>query len=422
MRYLGGGTNHWGGWTRPLDPIDFEQRDWMPYSGWPFGIETLKPYFPRAQALTECGTWSYDNADAQMDALLPMLKLGAGGVYTSWFQFSKTRNSELPTRFGQRYADDLKHIPNLKVYLHANATALHLSPNAQSLDSFDVATLNGHKFSVKPKRTVLAMGAIENARLMLASNDIAAAGIGNANDLVGRFFADHAIPRDTATLVTFSGQLAGYYFNPTPVNGAILRAALSPTQDFIRQKHVLGSLSTIEYPAEMDDLAKAAVTTTALALGVDASAARAFSVGCGLEVSPHPERRFTLSTERDALGLPRLKFTNHVADSDFESYNTTMRELGRQLLAAGTGMVRLNYHSRAEWEKSLDWGNHHMGTTRMHVDPKQGVVDANGRVHGMSNLYVAGSGVFPTYGSSNPTMNLVALTLRLADHLKATPT
>ncbi|MBV9542597.1 MAG: GMC family oxidoreductase, partial [Alphaproteobacteria bacterium] len=288
MRYLGGGTNHWGGWTRPLDPIDFEQRDWMPYSGWPFGIETLKPYFPRAQALTECGTWSYDNADAQMDALLPMLKLGAGGVYTSWFQFSKTRNSELPTRFGQRYADDLKHIPNLKVYLHANATALHLSPNAQSLDSFDVATLNGHKFSVKPKRTVLAMGAIENARLMLASNDIAAAGIGNANDLVGRFFADHAIPRDTATLVTFSGQLAGYYFNPTPVNGAILRAALSPTQDFIRQKHVLGSLSTIEYPAEMDDLAKAAVTTTALALGVDASAARAFSVGCGLEVSPHP--------------------------------------------------------------------------------------------------------------------------------------
>jgi choline dehydrogenase-like flavoprotein len=88
------------------------------------------------------------------------------------------------------------------------------------------------------------------------------------------------------------------------------------------------------------------------------------------------------------------------------------------LLAARSGMIRLNYKTRAEWLSALDWGDHHLGTTRMHLDPKQGVVDANSRVHGMSNLYVAGSGVFPTYSASNPTMNLVALTLRLADHLK----
>jgi choline dehydrogenase-like flavoprotein len=95
-----------------------------------------------------------------------------------------------------------------------------------------------------------------------------------------------------------------------------------------------------------------------------------------------------------------------------------MKELGRQLLAAGSGMIRLNYETRAEWEGALDWGDHHLGTTRMHADPKQGVVDANSRVHGMSNLYVAGSGIFPTYSASNPTMNLVALALRLAQHLK----
>ena len=66
----------------------------------------------------------------------------------------------------------------------------------------------------------------------------------------------------------------------------------------------------------------------------------------------------------------------------------------------------------------MDWGNHHLGTTRMSDDPKQGVVDADGQVHGVGNLYVAGSSVFPTYGASNPTLNLMALTLRLADHLK----
>ena len=81
-------------------------------------------------------------------------------------------------------------------------------------------------------------------------------------------------------------------------------------------------------------------------------------------------------------------------------------------------MLRLNYSKREEWLKVLDWGNHHLGTTRMSDDPKKGVVDSDGKVHGVANLYVAGSSVFPTYGASNPTLNLVALTLRLGDHLK----
>jgi choline dehydrogenase-like flavoprotein len=415
MRYLGGGSNHWGGWSRPLDPIDFEKRDWVAHSGWPFGIEALKPYFPRAQSLCELGDWVYDDATPQMAALAPLLALGDGGVYTSWFQFSKTRDDVLPTHFGTRYADDLKKIPNLKLYLHANATALKLNANATGLDSVGVATLSGRKFMVKPKVAVLATGAVENARLMLASN------VGNRNDLVGRYFADHPIPRDTATLVSFAGDIAGYYFNAANFPTALIRATLAPTDAFKRARKVMGSLTTIETPVEMDDLAKAAVVTAAESIGADASNAKAFSVGCGLELEPDPERRFTLTRDRDALGLPRLKLINRVSDSDFKRYRDTMAELGRQLLLAGTGMIRLNYDTRAEWEAALDWGDHHLGTTRMHVDPKQGVVDANGKVHGLSNLFVAGSGVFPTYSASNPTLNLVALTLRLAEHLKKLP-
>ena len=105
-----------------------------------------------------------------------------------------------------------------------------------------------------------------------------------------------------------------------------------------------------------------------------------------------------------------------MAEKDFTLYHQTLRELGRQLLASGTGMLKIN--RREDWSKSMDWGNHHLGTTRMHDDPKQGVVNADGQVHGVNNLYVAGSSVFPTYGASNPTLNLIALTLRLADHLK----
>lgn len=418
LRFFGGSTNHWGGWCRPLDLIDFEKRDWLPHSGWPITRKAIEPYFARAQSLVEAGPFVYDNAEswAQTD---PVLKLGKGGVYTSWFQFSRTRDSVLPTHFGQRYADDLKQARNLKLYFQANVTGLRLAPDARTLSHLDVATLSGRHFAVKPRYAVLATGAMESARLLLASNDVISAGVGNQNDLVGRYFADHPIPRDTATLVVFDGdRLANYYPNPLNTNGAILRATFAPREDYQRQSQMLGSLTTVEDPAKLDDLGRAVVAETAAALGVDASNAKAYSLGCGMELAPDPERRLMLDGDRDALGMPQLKLQMRIADSDFDHYRATMKELGRQLLAARTGMIRLDRKAREEWLSVIDWGNHHLGTTRMSADPKTGVVDANLAVHGIPNLFVAGSSTFPTYGASNPTMNLVALTLRLGDHLK----
>lgn len=418
LRYLGGSTNHWGGWCRPLSEIDFEARDWMPHSGWPFSRKEIAPYFKRAQSLVEAGPFVYDRATRWTKSLGTPLTLGDGGVYTSWFQFSKMRGSVLPTHFGKRYADDLKRIAHLSTYFHANVTGLRLAADATSLDRLDVATLSGNHFGVKPKIAVLATGAMENARLLLASNDVATNGVGNGSDMVGRFFADHPIPRDCATLLVFDGKLAPFYFNSTAMRGAILRATFSPTEDYQRSRKVPASLTTVENEVKLDELGRAAVTTTANALGVDAGNAKAFSIGCGLELAPDPNRRLVMTGEKDALGMPRLKLQMRVADSNFAHYRDTMKELGRQLLAARTGMIRLNQKTHGDWLSVMDWGNHHMGTTRMSADPRNGVVDADSQVHGVGNLYVAGSSVFPTYGASNPTMNLVALTLRLATHLR----
>jgi choline dehydrogenase-like flavoprotein len=419
LRFLGGSSNHWGGWCRPLDASDFERRDWLPYSGWPFGLAEIAPYLPRAQSLLEGGAYLYDRL-GQGPLQEPLLPLGPGGVYTSFFQFSQWRGNDqhLPTHFGLRYADDLKRIPNLQVLLNANVTGLRLAADARALDRLDVATLSGRRFAVKPRHTVLACGAMENARLLLASNDVMKPGVGNQNDLVGRFFADHAIPRDTATLVVFAGDLAGYYKATQDARGAHFRATFSPTETFKRARRVLGSLATVEQRVELDALGRAAVTIVSSALGVDGSDAKAYSLGCGLEIAPDPERRLTLTDERDALGLPRLKLHMTVSDQDFARYRETLAEFGRQLLAAKRGMLRFDRTTRNEWLSVIDWGDHHMGTTRMNADPREGVVDANSQVHGIANLFVAGSSVFPTYGSSNPTLNLLALTLRLADHLK----
>jgi len=417
LRFLGGSSNHWGGYCRPLDEADFAVRDWVPHSGWPITRKALEPYFQKAQALCEAGPWIYDKGNEAQEG--PLLPLGKGGLYTSWFQFSKTRDSVLPTYFGHRYEQDLKAARNITPYVNANVTAIRLNKDAKSVERLEMATLAGGRFTVKPRMVVLAAGAMENARLLLASNDVMPAGVGNQNDLVGRFFADHPIPRDVATLVVFGGALAPCYGSTVTLpNGAVMRAAFSPTGEFLKAKNVAGSLTTVENAIELDETGTAAVITTAIALGVDASVAKCYSLGCGMELAPDPDRRLTLTGEKDALGLPRLKLDMHIADSDFALYRQTLAELGRQLLASKTGMLRLNYSRREQWLAAMDWGNHHMGTTRMSEDPKQGVVNADGLVHGIGNLYVAGSSLFPTYGSSNPTLNLIALTLRLGDHLK----
>ena len=420
LRQLGGGTNHWGGYCRPMDAIDFETRDWVPHSGWPISKRALEPYFPRAQALVEAGPWIYDQkGDAENAGAGAVLPLNSGGLYTSWFQFSKMRGDVLPTQFGNRYQEDLKRAPNITPLLHANVTAIRLGTNGKQVERLDVATLTGKHFTVTPRFVVLACGGVENVRLLLASNDVMKNGIGNQNDLVGRFFADNPIPRDVATLVSFAGPLAPFYgANQKLPDGAIMRATFATTAQFCRTAKVAGSLSTIEQPVDLDETGKAAVITTAIALGVDASNARTYSLGCGMELMPDPDRRLTLAGQKDALGLPRMKLEMRIADEDFARFRRTLVELGRQLLASKAGMLRINCHSREDWLKNMDWGHHHLGTTRMSADPKQGVVDGDGLVHGMGNLYIAGSSVFPSYSASNPTLNLVALTLRLGDHLK----
>jgi len=420
LRFLGGGTNHWGGWCRPMDELDFQAQAWRPWSGWPFGRAALAPYYPRAQKLVEAGAWVYDSkgdaVSADKGAVLP---LGPGGLYTSWFQFSKMRGDVLPTQFGRRYTEDLKRIAGLKLLLHANVIGIRLARDGGHVARLDAATLTGKRFAVSPRFTVLACGGMENARLLLASNDVMKAGIGNQNDLVGRFFADNPTPRDVATLVSFEGRLAPFYSNNQKMDdGAIMRATFAATESFRRDAQVAGSLSTVEQPVELDDAGKAAVVTTAIALGVDASNAKAYSLGCGMELAPDPDRRLTLTGEKDALGLPRMKLAMRIADDDFVRFRKTLRELGRQLLAARIGMLRVNCHTPADFQTNMDWGHHHLGTTRMSDDPKTGVCDADGKVHGMANLFVAGSSLFPSYGASNPTLNLMALTLRQADHLK----
>jgi choline dehydrogenase-like flavoprotein len=149
---------------------------------------------------------------------------------------------------------------------------------------------------------------------------------------------------------------------------------------------------------------------------------RTFRLFSRQEQAPNPASRVTLAAERDAMGVPRVRFDWRLTALDKRSMRTFYAVLGREVGRQGAGRVQVLEWLRDDdvtWPAFVSGGWHHMGTTRMHPDPTRGVVDADCRVHGVANLYVAGASVYPTSGSANPTLTLVALALRLADHLKA---
>nr|WP_242519248.1 GMC family oxidoreductase [Halochromatium roseum] len=141
-------------------------------------------------------------------------------------------------------------------------------------------------------------------------------------------------------------------------------------------------------------------------------------IGCACEQIPNLDSRVTLSDELDALGLRRTRLDWKLTEQDRRSLIANIHALGRELSATGIGRMRPRLADDGRWEPRVSGGSHHMGTTRMSDDPKHGVTDRNGRVHGIDNLYIAGSSLFPTSGSANPTLNILALAYRLADHLE----
>jgi choline dehydrogenase-like flavoprotein len=166
----------------------------------------------------------------------------------------------------------------------------------------------------------------------------------------------------------------------------------------------------------LDGLAEQAVRKALLHEGLPVEALR---VGCSTAQLPNPDSRVLLGTERDPLGMPRIAVDWQITAEDKRKAYTAARLLGAELGRAAFGRLQSPLvDDDSTWPDDMYGDAHHMGTTRTHRDPAQGVVDENCRVHGVANLHVAGSSVFPTTGMANPTFTIVALAIRLADYLK----
>ena len=414
LRFLGGTTNHWAGYCSPLDPIDFETRSWVPNSGWPFGRETLEPWYQRAATWLEIPPWNSDFRDPHV----PSAPLGASGLQTALYSLSP------PTRFGARYRSDLQASRRILLLLHSNAVAVSTDDSGVRAQGVEVSDLGGTRYRVRAGTTVLAAGALENARLLLLSNRVHASGLGNQHDQVGRYFMDHFYGSGIAKvgLLRPSTDLSLYAKPAQNLGLGVMVLGVLRLSDELQRKHQLLNVQFRPVPEAMDpdpfqeDLMDLSEEWDRAAGSSKGGARGAAFIEVGTEIAPSPDNRVTLARERDALGLPRLSLRAATSPFDREALVRAVGTLAEALGAGLAARVRVVLDESRPFA-SLIAGSHHIGTTRMHEDPRRGVVDADARVHGVSNLYVAGSSVFSTSGRSNPTFTLVALALRLADHL-----
>jgi choline dehydrogenase-like flavoprotein len=410
-RRFGGSTNCWLGLCRPLDPIDFEVRDWVPHSGWPFDRAHLDPFYARAHDTCRLEDPVYDGS-SWASAERPALPFVGGSV--------STRNLQIaPVRFGRVHRDRVTSARNVQTVLFANAVEIVANEAASAVERVRVATLSGRRFDVRARAFVLATGGIENPRLLLASNGVQREGLGNGRGLVGRFFMEHPRVVSGAWLPSSDALRLGLY-RPHP-RGRVENVALLTVSDAtLRSERMLSFASLLAREAELPEFE---VSLARMVHEMDAApggpADRASFLLGECEQAPNPESRVRLVEERDALGMPRVQLEWRLSALDKRSLRRGHEILARELARAGLGRLQqLLSEDDHRWPEELAGGRHHMGTTRMHADPARGVVDADCRLHGVSNLYVAGSSVFPTGGAASPTLTIVALALRLADHLR----
>lgn len=453
LRFFGGTTNHWTGQCSSLDAIDFEEREWVPNSGWPIKKTDLDEYYSKAHIICDLQEYEYDSKFWEKKLEKKAVKFNEELARTKIWQKSS------PTRFGTKYRDNIVNSKNITLITDANLTRINLTEYGNQVKNLTLSTLKDKTHTVNANAFVMACGSLQNVRHLLNSNNVINKGIGNENDLVGRYFMEHPHV-DSADMVLLANTNMNLYYDGSLNSKAF---GMFSTSESIQRKLKLQNYSACVVTNESKGLAVDKSSDNAMdklnqwekldsriakvnklrnVIGdgstdwliekfVVEEQQRITQEGDKLETSryifntrseqsPNPDSRVDLADTKDALGIPHTRLNWQLTESDKICILKSNLILGRELGRLGIGRLKLNdwlLEDKIEWPKFLGGGWHHLGVTRMHDDPKKGVVDKNCKVHNVDNLFIASSSVFTTSGVANPTLTIVALSLRLAYHL-----
>ncbi len=465
---FGGTTSVWGGRCIPLDPIDFERREYIANTGWPVAYDEVSRFYPAAMEYCDAG---------RLDFLAKNSLPGAGPIIPGYFgdeviDADHIERYSLPTDFGKRYRNRLRKSKNVTVVLRLRCLRLNRAPGEDKIESAEFIDQGGRIQSVRAVVFVLATGGIEVPRLLLAS-DPAGIGFGNLGDCVGRFYTCHfegtcarVVPRNKPVAFRFERTSDGIYcrrqirFTPaaqrnhrllntvfrlhfpsyadashgSSVMSAIYlaKSVLLPEYRAILQQHTdvrsSPSLQHIENVVkDIPGLARFAgewlfrirLAKRKLPYTLVPNADGSFPLEFNAEQTPDPSNRIMLKDEQDRHGLPRVNIVWRVGDQDAQAVLRSFKLLRESMERNGASQLQFGDDQlAAQIDRSIPLG-HHMGTARMAASAHLGVVNKDCAVFGLPNLYVASSAVFPTCGHANPTLTIVALAVRLGQHLRS---
>ncbi len=446
LRYLGGTTNHWAGFCRPLEPIDFELRDGFDVSGWPIARDELLPFWERAtewcRVVPDFSPRIWEERMGWPAAPVDNDVVGPVVFHVAY-----------PLSFGTTYRADLDASASTRVLLHANAVNL-ATDDGRLVSGVDVRTFGGVRLRAEADAYVVATGGIENARLLLASTDADPGGLGNGNDLVGRYFTEHfQVASGFGVLRPPIEDVMGFRGGEIPLTAGRhagakhgVKFALALTSDHVRDRATTGMEMQLALGTLPDGgPTHAGGVTTSDVAGLLSRTGPAPGTVAFLQILAEqrlrPESRITLDDAVDTLGMPRTRLDWQYTAEDRAEILVNLRTFAEQIGAEGLGRAQIvPGGARPDAEEMIPGeivslyrsipgeideenfpigiGFHHMCTTRMAADPAEGVVDADCRMHEIENLWIGGSSVFATGGVSTPTFTIVALAVRLADHLK----
>lgn len=476
-RQFGGTSAIWGGRCVPLDPIDFVTRDHAPFSGWPISYSEMAKHYPKACEYAGCGPADFTSTSSLPD-LPPTIVPGLpDSVVTS----SRLERWGSPTDFGQRYYDDIARHLRITCLLNATCTRIEFGDNPASVTSLSISTSGGNRLFAKGHMYALASGGIATTRLLLVSNRVHRAGLGNQGGKLGRFYMGH-----------LSGKIADIQFSTDPTRtifgferdrmGSYCRKRFAISDEQQRANRLLNCALWLDNPRLADPDHRSGILSLALlalsmpllnrrlapeaivaaAIGGSGaiprmphllnimrdlpsvmafaptfvykryfskrrvpgffvkSSSNVYALHYHAEQLPDEESQIRLGADVDAFGVRRPVVDLRFSASDADSVVSTHGLLDSHLRVHGCGQLIYRFANlrSAVLSQARD-GFHQIGTTRMSTHPRHGVVDANCKVHGIDNLYVSSSSVFPTSGQANPTLSVIALSVRLARHLAA---
>jgi len=439
-RIFGGTSHQWSGRCAMFDSIDFQHRSWVPMSGWPIDLAEMSPFVTRASKYIGIGAYLEEAFEKTYGGPRSNEFPGVSSPLSVFFwTFSRDQSDQFEhMRFGPAFLKTAQK--NVEVFLHATATHINTTDNGLSVTGLEVTDRNGRRFEVEAPLVVLCCGGIENPRLLLASNRVTPTGLGNSRDMVGRYLMDHpkCIIADFDPVAAESLRESYSFFRLE--SGAVVAAGFALSAATQEREKLLNCAAWLDEDRAADDPWDAIKRlrrpgpagrkmTDVWAVLADPNlllrgARRIFErrgvphklnrlfLSAIVEQVPDPESRLTLLPQRDAFGVPLPRIDWRISQLERKSVSRLAELIETEISKLGFARP-----SRILDPKFLD-AAHPSGTTRMAEDQFNGVVDKNCAVHGVRGLYVAGSSVFPTAGHANPTLLIVSMAVRLADHLR----